>query len=177
MIDFQIDLQQWAYGATLAGAALTFLVGAATVAVLVNTLNLTKQSKRSDSLSEFNRRFNQIWEMRHKSGAKANQLAYFCLFWNLQFDQFHAWQQGLVTDETFTYWCSSRSREWIQDKPILEDLAPAEQIKYRDAYTKVTADWIGSDFTDFMKVLHERGAPDAIERYRPRKASFRGRNS
>ena len=180
-----MQLQNWYYWAAIIGVLFTFVTGAATVLVLWKTWTLSRQghelarqghelarqgqelarqSKQADLLSEFNRRYTQVLEMQQKPEHQRDPTLYYDRLWNLQFDQYQSWCQGLLPEETFAYWMDNRYSDWLADREVTPMAAVAgEPIKYRAGFHAVVAEWNHSPFHEFIDDLHELGAAAAIE--------------
>ena len=144
-----------------------------TASVLIVTLRLTKSLKRAEITNEFNRRFDALTEFAHSIEIKAlekgiaqqspsgidnkSMISYYRRYFNLQFDQFVAYQSGLVERPMFEYWMLSRAREFISPD------ATVAGMSYRAAWKHFDKNplWIHHPFNEFMSKVH-KGEAEAL---------------
>lgn len=192
------DLDIWYERATTVGTVVAGGIGLMTVGVTILliyiTWNISKQGQKTteelnrqsaeiatkigqaERLSDFSNRFQRLVEMRNEATHQEDPRMYYELFWLLQYDQYQAWHQKLVPNETFKYWLTTRFSAW-EDNPevgpvfslgtVTVNMEPRGDhgpmiIKYRDGYNKIVGTWKDMKFKAFFDVLHEMGVDAAI---------------
>lgn len=92
----------------------------ATVSVLIATLRQNRQHNQNQTIAEFNRRYDRLWEYIHDKSSTAefstDKLIH--RYWSLQLDQYQAWCRDSITDEQFIYWLNARIFDFHSKTPI-----------------------------------------------------------
>lgn len=160
-----MTLQDYAYIATIIGAACSVFIGAGTLVLLsrgqklaLQSQILTLQSKQADIVSDFNARFSRIWEMRASPDVRADPIVFYERFWSLQFDQFEMWRQGLVPEETFRYWFNNRYDNWVANMSL-------GNLSYQEGFEKTVGTWKTCEFKAFITSLHTNNTDIALRAF------------
>lgn len=138
---------------------------AVSVAILWITHNLAKNSKRAETLTHCNSRFEDILNLQFNADVQKDPTIFYKRFCALQFDQFTYWIHGFISDDIFRYWMMERHDQWRTNPPF-------GGVSYRDGWTQAMADWTQTKFIHFMEIVHERSADDALREYRDEKNFF-----
>ena len=168
------DIENWKAFAIILAPFLTVLT-------LLATLRLTKELKKTDLMMDCNRRFDQLTELAHEINQKIFERRlkdpgyapskqeqtearyYFQRFFSLQFDQFNAYQQGVIDKKLFHYWMRSREREYVSSGV---DVAG---VTYPQAWDLLKNDknWVNHPFLDFLNMVHDGDDLKAMKKHGP----------
>lgn len=151
------DSVKWASVAT---PIVSFVVGLLTVGVLVNTIRLTKTLKSADLLAEFNRRFESLTDLKYQLLGSSSSSSvptpdvkaegFWRRYWSLQMDQYVAWKDGLISNDTFRHWLSRRHAEWHSNDKTLS-------ISYQNGWQMFKPDADSMAFVAFVEKVHLEG--------------------
>lgn len=112
------------------------ILALATMGVLIATIRHNHSRSQNETVVEFNRRYEKLWEYIHdKSSQKEHEFDTENLirrYWSLQLDQYQAWCRGFVPDEQYRYWLKAREADFsaqtkIGDQPYSESARIAQQ--------------------------------------------------
>lgn len=136
------------------------------VVILWITHNLSKYSKRAETLTHCNSRFEDILNLQFNPDVQKDPIIFYKRFCALQFDQFTYWIHGFISDDIFRYWMMERNDQWKMNTSFCG-------VKYREGWTQAMAGWTQTKFIHFMRIVHEQSADDALREYRDERNIFK----
>ena len=131
-------------------------------------LSLMRRQKTLDFADAFMRRWDEIrYVMLPKVSAAGgsggfSDMQYFQRYWNLQFDQFHAWRTGNLLRIYYEHWMLQRHSEYV-------DQAPIGTHTYREGWDLVQGSIGDTKFVDFMNMVLKNDVDAAFKKYPPEK--------
>lgn len=106
-----------------------------------------------------------VSEMRFDPRHRMDPSLYYERFWNLQYDEYHAWRDGFVSDDMFKYWLTMLRNKWLTNGTVVTELDPKKPkpVTYREGFDYVVPTWGSSRFGQVMSALHEGGVEAAFD--------------
>jgi hypothetical protein len=150
-------LQEEAWKAQIVSSIVQSVIAVASVLVLILNLKTIRGMKRTDVAIEDHRRYDAMLQLRNsvncnESATQAEVDDYYLRFWNLQYDQFEHWRDGMVKEEVFIQWLMARYVEYQANK-LLIDGHSRTQSRYQEGWQTAKRHYLLSGFTDFMDTV------------------------
>jgi len=117
-----------------------------------------KRSKQADVLSEFNRRYELVSQLRNPTNVTTDPTEFYERFWSLQLDQFTFWRKGLVDDDVYRFWLKSRHQDWKNDRRLAT-------VSWQEGFNNIMQSWASCEFQPFIDTVHKFGPDIAIEQW------------
>ncbi len=140
-----------------------FVTSVVIAATFIYQMRVSHRQKMLDVASDFNKRYDDIlYVMLPKVGKDVPVEAYYHRFWNLQVDQYHAWQLGFVPNSYFAYWMQERHLEAKENQSV-------GGVPFQECWKSAKLGLRDKEFAGFMEVVITDSVETAMRRYPPKR--------